>query len=902
MRLASILFTLLLVLTCFSSTYTSEPAQDNTADAFQTNVRSPDSHSLEYIVIGPENFSSPAEPLVQWKTRKGVPAVFRSTQSIYSEYASAGKDELHKIRQYLKSEHSAHPELKWVLILGDSDVIPIRSLFAGAEPYGLNTYPSDHYLSALDGTWDSDNNGVYGEDPEDEDWIPELFVGRLPVSTASEVDIVVSKIISYERTPPDGEWYTRALIMGSLMDAPNVVDLPETQTEDEGYNDYKDNAFKVKKRSLDFFPSYYSLNELYDYDRMTPGSYSLQNDTLTRDNAVAEFNKGYAIINFAGQARFNGNSLMQYDWEDGTGTFQWDRFVAWNDLYRYEDARAATNGGMLPFIMMPTCDAANFTEDDDTNMERLMTAASGGAIGIISSTGESHRGESFDGGSYGNWWEDEQFWRIFFQEQLYRPGEALARLKVTFAGEILASGDQHPTTFKKALKGNLEGLTLLGDPEVPIWTDVPGELSASVSGLTTGTVTLDVLVTDRDSKEPVEDALVALQNDRVYAYGRTDVTGRVWFNATFTSAGPLNLTVTAHNYMPLEKELDVPYAAPRIQSIDDVTIDEDTRLNDFVNLKDMISDADNTFEELEILLETSDDRSGVVMDPDSNIDILPEKDWFGSAKVTISASDSRATSVMDFTLSVLPINDAPVLRGVPDELLAWEDRLFVYSNLSAYDPDSTDLIFSDDTELFKINESTGRFSFIPASSHAGRHEVCITVTDGIDSATGCFELTVFSIQEPPVIADIDTITVREGEKLQYRVIAYDEDGDNLTYSASPSWLGIDPATGEISITPGSDRIGSHDVEVTVTDGTHTTSEKFTLQVESATDYRAIAMVLAFVAIIIIIIFGFFTMRHRMLKEYYEEKRKKEEKKSTRRTFLSPAEHGKKAVRQKGRLK
>jgi hypothetical protein len=850
--------------TALPETDISETAQENLAGL----TRSSHTDKLEYIVIGTDSFKSASQPLIDWKSRKGVPAEFKSTEDILTEYSDAGLDDLHKIREFLKDKYESHPELKWILLMGDSEIIPIRMLYAGAEEYGMNKfYASDHYFGALDGTWDSNGNGIYyGEQSEDEDWDSELYVGRLPVSTSSEVTSAVNKILDYERSPPAGNWYEKALIMGSLMDAPNVEDdLATFPPEDEGYNDYKDNAYEVSKKALEYFPSYYELTELYDYSQIPSGDYSLDTDTLTQDNAVAEFNKGYALINFAGQARFNGNSIMQYEYAGGTGTYQHHRFVAWRDLYTYDDAGKASNGGMLPFMVMPTCDAANFTEVDDTNLEVLFTAANGGTIGLISSTGVSHRGESFDGNSYGNWWEDEEFWKIFFRNDIYQPGQALAELKSSFAATILSQSDTNPRIYHEAIKGNLEGLTLLGDPEVPIWTKVPSELSVDTTNLTTGDVNVEISVNDKETGTPVKGALVALSGPTLYEYGKTDESGMVQFDLNLDEPGTANLTVTAHNYLPLESTENIPYAPPIIETIYDLTINEDEFVLDYVKLTEAVTDADTAFNDLTIDISSSEENAGVVINENMGIDILPERDWHGESQVTVSAADDIYTTLMNFKVTVISVNDPPELLGLPDGLQVWESiELFAYSNISATDPDSTTLKFSDNTNIFDINSSTGRISFIPTFDSVGNHNICISVTDGFAVTKECFSLTVFNVPDPPSIAAIGTLSATAGEKFSYAVNAFDNDGDTLIYTVEPSWVEIDTSTGIISMTPGSDKVGEHDVTVYASDGVHTTSETFTLKVESSFDYKLIAMILVYVLLGLVIVIGFLLKRKKVI--------------------------------------
>jgi hypothetical protein len=841
---------------------TEPPFESNTSARASTEV------PTEYIIIGPESFRDPVKPLIDWKTRKGVPAEFAAVEDILSDYSSAGKDDLHKLREFLKDTYESNPQLKWALLLGDSEHIPIRMLYAGAEIYNMRKfYDSDHYFSSLDGTWDSNSNSIYGEEIVDEDWDSELYVGRLPVSTAAEVSTAVNKILSYERTPPAGDWYRQALFMGSLMDAPNVADSLDTPDSDEGYNEYKDNAYEVMQKSMDFFPVYYEFKELYDYDRIPGGEYSLEADELTRDNAVEEFNKGYALINFAGQARFNGDSIMQYDYSDGTGTYELHRYFAWKDLFHYQDAQKVTNGGMLPFMMMPTCAAGNFTEVDDTNLEVLFTAANGGAIGMISSTGESHRGESYDGNSYGNWWEDEEFWRLFFQNDVYQPGRALAELKSSFASNILANSDSNPRIYREAIKGNLLGLILLGDPEVPIWTNTPQDLSVNINNLTTGSVTVNVIVTDAISNEPVEDALVAISGSDIYLTGRTDSAGFVDLDAEISEPGEVDLTVTAHNYLPLEAKQDVVLAPPVIEQVTDVTLNEDDYIYDYFKLNEVISDADTPYEELIIELTAEHPEAGALIDIGGAVDIIPEQDWNGISEVTLTVSDGDYTKYMDFTVIVLPQNDAPKLYGLPDILRAWEDGpMVVYSNITAVDPDSDDIFFSDTTDLFEINRSTGRISFVPSHSNTGTYEVCVIASDGELETKGCFTVTILEVPDEPVIAEVGKLTVKTDETFEYEIIAFDDDGDKLTYSIEPGWLSINPDTGVITSKPGSDKVGSHKVKVFVTDGTNTTSTTFTLVVTSSSDFKLITMVLIYAALGMLVALGFVYKRHRVIAE------------------------------------
>ena len=68
----------------------------------------------------------------------------------------------------------------------------------------------------------------------------------------------------------------------------------------------------------------------------------------------------------------------------------------------------------------------------------------------------------------------------------------------------------------------------------------------------------------------------------------------------------------------------------------------------------------------------------------------------------------------------------------------------------------------------------------------------------------------------------------------YRLIANDADGDNLTFSAPilPQWLSFNDSSGVLSGTPSAADIGFHSIVLSVTDGTTAVSQNFTINVSA----------------------------------------------------------------------
>ncbi len=524
-----------------------------------------DDSNVMYAIIAPDIFVDELIPLADWKTYKGVPTIIyklNGSNSILNKYS--GRDDAEKLHGFLRVLDDTSPALTWLLLAGDAGIVPIRELYVdpNAGIYNIeDAYYSDYYYSGLDHNWDFDNNGVYGEGtyenpPVECDWTPDVYVGRIPVEDEADTTIVVNKILTYEKSPPPGNWLKSAVLWGGLMDAPNDM---STSDGDPKYEPEEDNAYEVKElKVLPLLPSQMSVTKRYDYAQLQGGNYYKTNDNLYRANAISDFNKGNSIVNFAGQAYYCGAALLDYTDPDGMAHI--GESSAYDKLYWWDDARDSANGNKLPLVFLSTCGAGDFAEGEkpgdevtwkDKTMEKLITSTTGGAIGLIGSTGATYRGEDSMGKSDGNWWLDAKFWELFFNGE-YQQGKAFFKMKTEYVKEILLKFVWQQPPYK----AELFGYNLQGDPEVAIWTDTPKTPTVLPSGVWVGThnVTVKVLgIAD----EPVENARVCLQNSEIYAYGVTNATGVAEITVSAASTGTLDLVVTAHNFQYYEDTLDI---------------------------------------------------------------------------------------------------------------------------------------------------------------------------------------------------------------------------------------------------------------------------------------------------------------------------------------------------------
>jgi len=192
--------------------------------------------SYDLLIILPNQFVSSVNPLVDHKNTVGIKTVMKTTEAIYDEYI--GVDEIEEIKYFIK-DAIEDLEVSYVLLLGDVNLIPIRTTAVSWEYFG-NMVVSDvltdlYYADIYDeqqafSIWDTNQDGVYSEvrmimDATSDynetlevidkiEGKPDVMVGRIPCSNQRDVQNVIDKIITYETTTFGSDWFNRLILMG----------------------------------------------------------------------------------------------------------------------------------------------------------------------------------------------------------------------------------------------------------------------------------------------------------------------------------------------------------------------------------------------------------------------------------------------------------------------------------------------------------------------------------------------------------------------------------------------------------------------------------------------------------------------------------------------------------------
>ena len=262
-------------------------------------------------------------------------------QDIYDEF-SGGLLDPAAIRNFLAyaAEHW-DPAPLFVALIGD-----------GSYDYKNNSALSQgNWIPPFqdgDSTYDEWYTRVVGGD-----LYPDMAVGRLTVQTAAEADVVVDKIIAYDRAPEVGPWQSRqALVSDDLLnrDEPGTV-------ESFFINDSEYMARNVLPNSLDLIKLYIAQFPLEGREK-----------PRARDEFIRLFNTGALTVTYLGHGSFN---VLAHE----------SMFLLARDLDKLK------NGARLPLFYTAASQVGVFDDPVRISMpEALLKKEDGGVIGMICAT------------------------------------------------------------------------------------------------------------------------------------------------------------------------------------------------------------------------------------------------------------------------------------------------------------------------------------------------------------------------------------------------------------------------------------------------------------------------------------------------------------------------------------
>ncbi len=215
----------------------------------------------------------------------------------------------------------------------------------------------------------------------------------------------------------------------------------------------------------------------------------------------------------------------------------------------------------------------------------------------------------------------------------------------------------------------------------------------------------------------------------------------------------------------------------------------------------------------------------------------PEQAQVGAHSVALTVTDGTVTVQQSFTVTVNNVNDPPVFTSTAPTT-ASEGTPYTYT-ATATDGDGNTLTYAAPTRpaWLSFNAGTRTLSGTPEQANVGAHNVTLSVNDGTVTVQQSFTITVANVNDPPAFTSSAPTTVNQGAAYTYAAVATDPDGNTLTYAAPtrPTWLAFNAGTRTLSGTPAQAHVGTHNVTLSVNDGTVTIEQSFTITVNDVND-------------------------------------------------------------------
>ena len=315
----------------------------------------------DYIIISPADFLTAIEPLATYRASQNMRVRTVDVQDIYDQFGY-GLPSAEAIRDFLSYAYTNWPGTapSYVLLVGDGTYDMRRY---GGQNVSQTYIPP--FLAMVDpdlGETATDNRFAM---LTGDDLLADMYIGRFPVNSTAEVDVMVQKTLNYETSAPSGDWQTRALfITDDLSNGGGAFYAFSNEVADGTVDGTPDTPLLLPE----------------EFERIK--IYMASEDYQWMDGACNRESPSVACRNRIAQAINEGVSIVSYV---GHGTKQ-----AWAEEKLYDESlvNGLNNGDKQPVILAMTCQEGYFQLPTLSALAEASVRISGkGAVASWSPTG-----------------------------------------------------------------------------------------------------------------------------------------------------------------------------------------------------------------------------------------------------------------------------------------------------------------------------------------------------------------------------------------------------------------------------------------------------------------------------------------------------------------------------------
>ena len=292
--------------------------------------------TYDYLIITTSELLSAitTSDFLDWKASLGynVRIVLTTDAEITSQ---SGGDLAEQIRNFLRDYYGPWGT-EYVLLVGDYATIPMRYCYPDSSNHANGAgdpsawpwsgdVPTDYYYADLSSpdtvSWDSDGDGFCGEYGEDSpDFLPEVYVGRIPISNSSRITYTLNKLVAFEQDT--GAWKQQALHAGAIAYFAN---------EDYSGRELDDGASILDSIETDVM-SGWQISHYSEQEGLAPSAYDWP--ALSEAAFIGDWRDGqYGVVNWCAHGWSNRVARKIWSWDDGDGVpesneMSWPSFIS----------------------------------------------------------------------------------------------------------------------------------------------------------------------------------------------------------------------------------------------------------------------------------------------------------------------------------------------------------------------------------------------------------------------------------------------------------------------------------------------------------------------------------------------------------------------------------------------
>ncbi|MDZ7739774.1 MAG: C25 family cysteine peptidase [Bacteroidales bacterium] len=504
------------------------------------------------VIVSDISMKKHLRPLVEWKTRKG----FRVTELYIGENGleKSFSDIKDSLRYIWDNATAESPAPTYLILAGDLNLIP--------ESEGT-AYLTDMYYAEFDG---------------EDDFIPDMFTGRLPAKDSSQMKAIVHKIIEYE----------------SFLFGDSITHFKKAMAFtglDRGWVTYMDGQVNYAGHYFDINPY---ETEAYVFNHES-------NDSIRNvryDSLRTMMKEGVGFINYTG----HGTATK---WED-TGI-------------DYSFAGNMDNISRYPVIISNACLTANYSNENCLGSS-MVRAVDRGALAFIGCSNDSY-------------WDEDYYWAVgagtvvsqpdynetglgFYDRLFHLNGEAPSDWYTTM-GQIMFAGNMAVSSSSSSHKQYYwENYVLLGDPSLSPYIGTPEVITATVPDTIPPSLkSLNI--------ETLPFAYAGLSAaDSLWDGGHASSSGSLSFDLPQTAKDSCLLVISRQNGIPLIKTIYFKESDTAWISINDVNVQDaeannngQADYNETVSLDIELQNAGNTAaDNVYMKLSSASEYIGIISD------------------------------------------------------------------------------------------------------------------------------------------------------------------------------------------------------------------------------------------------------------------------------------------------